>query len=945
MFQLQPIDNDLRGRLALVTGSSGGIGSAVARAFAAEGCDVALHYSSNKAKADLLARELGEAYPSQLFVTVHADLSQRESTRVLVPSLLNQDHVSSKHGAVSILVANAGLGRRIRDVSDIGEDDWDEMMEINSRSQFVAAKACIAGMRQQGWGRVILVGSIAARGSGLNGCHYAASKGALSSMGQNLATLLAPEGITVNIVSPAMIGSTGMIPPPISKSWGKGCDFEELKNTDPGLAIAASIPVHRLGSPIEVCNAIIIEASGVPGDPPCRRCIEKGQECVLATSRRGGRRIKGQRLGLGHSRSIADSRRPSPDRTISQMNPPPDLNNRATREPDEQSEWLSSQLESSLDRQSEDEDEGRDAVQLKGHFTSSDLLNPSDALDLLAHVADMHPEGHNQPQEAPDEMENPTRIANPSQGICHYPPIASGALTLSEASFLIGHYHNNFHIFFPIAYSAIFDCGSISESIENEPYLMTAILTVATKDDPSWSIAHNACARYMESQISKLIYTGSTTVGAVEALLILAEWAPQPLEENLMIGCGKEDQGSWMLVGVAIRLAYLQNLEQTGLTQRVVGTTELLSRKRIAWAACYMSDRQISIRLGKGFWSRGPGPSVNLRASDFPYLQTQKLGNDNLALLFQAHLEITQLFSNAHDILYSSTSHREQLYTGGEYVRYIDDFSSVLRKWKLSWGGLSFIPRVKASLMLSYDFLRLYINAFAFQANLNRIIRRSKKSPSGPLFSELAAAPDARFIYESIDAANSILCTLNSFIDPDEAFKYMPLKFYLYVIYAAVFLFKAIFAGAIKPSEARGVRRAIYETISRLQKTSNNQQGLGQRYARSLRLLWLKMLGKSRSRNPEAEGPNDLSTLPGHRPLQSQVESNESQTNLDPFNSFSWKDLHSLGEFISGDGTSLFNDNFIISPEQDSIQGIDGPDYLSGNLYYPSSFSESNIIF
>lgn len=191
----------------------------MARAFAAEGCDVALHYSSNKGKADKLAQELGEAYPSQVFVTVHADLSQRESTRALVPSLLSQDLVSSKHRAVTILVANAGLGRRIRDVSDIGEDDWDEMMEINSRSQFVVTKACIAGMRQQGWGRVILVGSIAARGSGLNGCHYAASKGALrfvremsqvshvssanrlrSSMGQNLATLLAPEGITVNIV-------------------------------------------------------------------------------------------------------------------------------------------------------------------------------------------------------------------------------------------------------------------------------------------------------------------------------------------------------------------------------------------------------------------------------------------------------------------------------------------------------------------------------------------------------------------------------------------------------------------------------------------------------------------------------------------------------------------------------------------------------------------------
>lgn len=84
-----------------------------------------------------------------------------------------------------------------------------------------------------------------------------------------------------------------------------------------------------------------------------------------------------------------------------------------------------------------------------------------------------------------------------------------------------------------------------------------------------------------------------------------------------------------------------------------------------------MSDRQISIRLGKGFWSRGPGPSTVLRAADFPTLRTERAGSDDLALLFQAHIELTQLFSNAHDILYSSSSHREHLYRGGEYVRYI----------------------------------------------------------------------------------------------------------------------------------------------------------------------------------------------------------------------------------------------------------------------------------
>ncbi len=84
-----------------------------------------------------------------------------------------------------------------------------------------------------------------------------------------------------------------------------------------------------------------------------------------------------------------------------------------------------------------------------------------------------------------------------------------------------------------------------------------------------------------------------------------------------------------------------------------------------------MSDREVSIRLGKGFWSRGPGPSTVLMAGDFPTLRTQKAGAGDLAQLFQARLEMTQLFSNAHDILYSSTTHREQLFVGGEYVRYI----------------------------------------------------------------------------------------------------------------------------------------------------------------------------------------------------------------------------------------------------------------------------------
>ncbi|KAH7239307.1 hypothetical protein BKA59DRAFT_484402 [Fusarium tricinctum] len=259
-YQIRDVDNQVQGRLALVTGASGGIGSAIAKALAAEGCDVALHCNSSLHKVEALSKELTSAHPGQLFPCVSADLTSRDQTRGLVEKVLQNSDISAKHKAVSILVANAGLGRRIRDIKDIGEDDWDDVMEVNSRSQFVVTKACIPGMRAQSWGRVILVGSIASTGGGINGCHYAATKGALSSMGKNLATVLAGEGVTVNTILPAMIGFTDMIPTPKSRSWTNKTDLEELKSTDPGLAIAASVPVQRLGHPSEVANIAVMMA-------------------------------------------------------------------------------------------------------------------------------------------------------------------------------------------------------------------------------------------------------------------------------------------------------------------------------------------------------------------------------------------------------------------------------------------------------------------------------------------------------------------------------------------------------------------------------------------------------------------------------------------------------------------------------------------------------------
>ncbi|GJC88701.1 hypothetical protein ColLi_11539 [Colletotrichum liriopes] len=233
---------------------------------------------------------------------------------------------------------------------------------------------------------------------------------------------------------------------------------------------------------------------------------------------------------------------------------------------------------------------------IEGHITSSDLLNPSDALNLLAQVADLDgEESHEEIQDLPSIKSGSNDKRSPKRGsrkpstpaATHYPPISDGILSVSVASRLLASYIEHFHPFFPVADKCILGhtSAAVSHLIESEPHLLTAIFTVASKDEPSLSRVHEACSRYMETLISKLIYKGSTTVGAVEALLILAQWAPQRLQEKPTVGRGEEDEGAWMQIGVAIRLGYLQSLEQTGLlSDKTSPSSETFRRKRIAWA-------------------------------------------------------------------------------------------------------------------------------------------------------------------------------------------------------------------------------------------------------------------------------------------------------------------------------------------------------------------------
>lgn len=256
-------------------------------------------------------------------------------------------------------------------------------------------------------------------------------------------------------------------------------------------------------------------------------------------------------------------------------------------------------------------------------------------------------------------------------------------------------------------------------------------------------------------------------------------------------------------------------------------------------------------------------------------------------------------------------------------------------------------------MILSYDFLRLYINAFAFQATLNRAAAKSRKSSSnknvilGPLFSDLAAAPDARFIYESIDAANSLLSVLNSFIDPVAGLKYMPLKYPLFVIYAATFLFKAWLAGAISNDGISGVRRAILGTINQLQKTSRSTQSIGHRYARSLRLLWRKRSGKRSHKSGHGSEPVHQTAEPTNisNMTQHNTDSNMMGVELDALNGFSWRDLDSLGQYISNEASIYTTDGVLTTSDFDSDQGANPMDALPVDFSYQNNWNGGDIIF
>jgi 3-oxoacyl-[acyl-carrier protein] reductase len=216
----------LNGRVALLTGASGGIGGALAVALAAQGVDLALAHGRHVEDAEaaaVQARAVGRRA-----ILLAGDLADPA-----VPERLVRE-TEEGLGTCDILIANAGVGTRLA-WQDVGLDDWNMAVDVNLRAPWLLTRAALPGMLQRGFGRILYVSSVAALTGGVVGPHYAASKAGLHGLMHYIAAQVAGNGITVNTIAPALIAGTRMLPGSPE-------------------AMAARLPVGRLGTVDEVAD-------------------------------------------------------------------------------------------------------------------------------------------------------------------------------------------------------------------------------------------------------------------------------------------------------------------------------------------------------------------------------------------------------------------------------------------------------------------------------------------------------------------------------------------------------------------------------------------------------------------------------------------------------------------------------------------------------------------
>ena len=224
---------DLKDKIALVTGASGGIGEEIAKALHARGATVVLH-GTRREKLEALASKIGERA-----FAVTANLAEREAAEGLVDMA---KHLAG--GPVHILVNNAGITRDGL-LMRMKNEDWDDVLEVNMTASMILCRAAIRGMMKARSGRIISISSVVGVMGNPGQANYAASKAGMIGFSKSLAAEVASRGITVNAVAPGFIATP----------------MTDVLDESQKSALLTKVPAGRLGMPSEVAAAVVFLAS------------------------------------------------------------------------------------------------------------------------------------------------------------------------------------------------------------------------------------------------------------------------------------------------------------------------------------------------------------------------------------------------------------------------------------------------------------------------------------------------------------------------------------------------------------------------------------------------------------------------------------------------------------------------------------------------------------
>ena len=222
---------DLTGKTALVTGATGGIGGAIARALHAQGAKVAVS-GTRREVLDALAAELGGA------AVLPCDLANKDAVEALVPD------AEKALGQLDILVANAGITKDNLFVA-LRDEDWDQVINVNLTATFRLARAAVKGMMRRRFGRVIGITSVVGVTGNAGQSNYTAAKAGMIGMIKSVAQEYANRGVTPNCVAPGFIATA----------------MTDKLNEKQREAILSRVPASRLGIPGDVAAAVVYLAS------------------------------------------------------------------------------------------------------------------------------------------------------------------------------------------------------------------------------------------------------------------------------------------------------------------------------------------------------------------------------------------------------------------------------------------------------------------------------------------------------------------------------------------------------------------------------------------------------------------------------------------------------------------------------------------------------------